>query len=107
MDVAPRSAFLAAVILPNERTAVMGMINVVKTFSSSVGPQITGLLAGRNLFWISFVTAGALKATYDLGVLAVFANHVSREDKAKAASEADAAARSADGNAEGHSAIPT
>lgn len=75
MDVAPRSAFLAAVVLPNERTAVMGTINVVKTFSQSIGPSITGILADRQLFWVSFVAAGALKATYDLGLLAVFWGH--------------------------------
>jgi MFS family permease len=97
MDVAPRSAFLAAVILPNERTAVMGLINVIKTSASSIGPFITGLLGDRDLFWISFVIAGSLKATYDLGVLAVFAGHVSREDKAKAAAQAEA---EANGNAE-------
>ena len=45
MDVAPRSAFLAAVILPTERTAVMGVINVVKTSAQSLGPFATGLLA--------------------------------------------------------------
>jgi MFS family permease len=92
MDVAPRSAFLAAVVLPNERTAVMGTINLVKTLASSVGPLITGVLADRGLFWISFVAAGSLKATYDLGLLAVFAGHVSREDKAKAAAQAEAEA---------------
>lgn len=97
MDVAPRSAFLAAVILPNERTAVMGLINVIKTSASSIGPSITGVLAERGLFWISFVIAGSLKATYDLGVLAVFAGHVSREDKAKAAAQAEA---EADGDAD-------
>lgn len=96
MDTAPRSAFLAAVILPNERTAIMGSLNVVKTFSSSIGPVITGLLVHRQLFWVSFVMAGALKATYDLGILAVFAGHVSREDKAKLQSEAEDAAARAD-----------
>lgn len=40
--------------------------------------------------------AGALKATYDLGILAVFAGHVSREDKAKLQSEAEDAAARAD-----------
>lgn len=69
----------------------MGMINVVKTFSSSIGPAITGILAKRDLFWISFVLAGSLKATYDLGVLAVFAGHVSREDKARLVAEAEEA----------------
>lgn len=75
MDVAPRSAFLAAVLLPNERTAVMGTINVVKTAAQSLGPLITGVLAGKGLFWVSFVLAGLLKASYDLGLLAVFKNY--------------------------------
>jgi MFS family permease len=80
MDVAPRSAFLAAVVLPHERTAVMGLINIVKTSAQSLGPLITGVLAGRNLFWVAFVAAGTLKATYDLGMLAVFAGHKTHED---------------------------
>lgn len=82
MDAAPRSAFLAAIVLPNERTAVMGIINVVKTFSQSLGPGITGVLFHRKLAWVPFVIAGSLKATYDLGMLAVFKGHVSQEDKA-------------------------
>jgi hypothetical protein len=83
MDVAPRSAFLAAVVLPHERTAVMGLINVVKTSSQALGPTITGILAQRDLFWIAFVTAGALKATYDLGMLAVFAGHKTHDERAE------------------------
>ena len=75
MDVAPRSAFLAAIVLPSERTAIMGLVNVVKTMAQSLGPLITGVLADRDLFWVSFVAAGSLKATYDLGLLAVFKNH--------------------------------
>ncbi len=81
MDVAPRSAFLAAVVLPNERTAVMGAINVVKTSAQSLGPTITGILAHHDLFWVAFVTAGSLKAAYDLGMLAVFAGHKTREER--------------------------
>ena len=80
MDVAPRSAFLAAAVLPNERTAVMGFLNVVKTSCQSLGPFITGILASNKMFWLSFVLAGSLKATYDLGMLAVFANHKPREE---------------------------
>ncbi|KAL7916295.1 major facilitator superfamily domain-containing protein [Trichoderma velutinum] len=75
MDVAPRAAFLAAVIKPSERTAIMGVINVVKTTGASLGPFLTGTLADHGLFWVAFVTAGCLKATYDLGMLAVFQNH--------------------------------
>lgn len=83
MDQAPRTAFIASVVHPHERTAVMGLINVVKTLGQSLGPLITGVLAGRNLFWVVFVSAGALKATYDLGILAVFASHVTHEDRAE------------------------
>ncbi|ELR06010.1 hypothetical protein VC83_03253 [Pseudogymnoascus destructans] len=81
MDVAPRSAFLAATILPNERTAIMGILNVVKTFTSGLGPGLTGVLFDHNLAWTVFVMAGSLKVIYDLGMLAVFKGHESREDK--------------------------
>jgi hypothetical protein len=73
MDTAPRSAFLSAIVLPGERTAVMGMINVVKTASQSLGPSITGVLAGKDLFWVAFLLAGCLKAVYDVGMLLTFA----------------------------------
>ena len=81
MDVAPRSAFLAAIVFPNERTATMGVINVVKTASQSIGPLITGLLVERNLFWVAFVMAGSLKASYDIGMLLLFAQHKPREEQ--------------------------
>ena len=75
MDVAPRSAFLATIILPRERTAVMGLINVLKTIAQGLGSLVTGTLVDRNFFWVAFVVAGSLKATYDLGVLALFKDH--------------------------------
>ncbi len=89
MDVAPRSAFLAAVVLPSERTAVMGTINVVKTSAQSLGPLITGVLASKNLFWVAFVTAGSLKAAYDLGMLAVFAGTKPREEQQREAEQCE------------------
>ena len=81
MDAAPGSAFLADVILPNERTVVIGAINVVKTCSSSIGPLITGVLADRGLFWIAFVLAGGFQAACDLGMLAVFLWKEKREEE--------------------------
>ena len=71
-----------AIVLPHERTAVMGTVNVVKTSSQSFGPLITGILATRNLFWVAFLIAGSLKATYDLGMLAVFVGYQTREERA-------------------------
>lgn len=73
MDVAPRSAFLAAALPKDQRTAIMGAINVVKTCTQSLGPLLTGVLAERRVFGLSFIIAGALKAVYDLGMLVCFA----------------------------------
>jgi predicted MFS family arabinose efflux permease len=76
MDQAPRSAFLSRVVLPEERTAVMGIVNILKTLSQSCGPWVTGLLAGHGQFWVAFVVAGSIKAAYDLGLLFFFAGKV-------------------------------
>ncbi|RDW75384.1 hypothetical protein BP6252_06526 [Coleophoma cylindrospora] len=81
MDSAPRTAFLAAVVLPHERTAVMGLLNVVRTSAQCIGPLISGVLAGKNAIGWAFVAAGCLKATYDMGMLAVFAGHKMREER--------------------------
>lgn len=82
MDQAPRQAFLSAVVLPNERTAVMGVLNVVKTLSQSGGPVATGWLGSLNKFWIAFVVAGSLKAGYDLTILKMFVGYKTQEDRA-------------------------
>ncbi|KAL8900090.1 MAG: hypothetical protein Q9207_005858 [Kuettlingeria erythrocarpa] len=81
MDQAPRQAFLAAAVLPSERTAVMGVVNVVRTLSQSGGPVVTGWLAGMKKFWVAFLVAGALKAGYDLAMLKLFLGYRSREDE--------------------------
>ena len=83
MDQAPRQAFLAAAVLPGERTAVMGISNVVKTLSQSIGPVVTGALAERSLFWVAFVTAGALKLFYDFLILAMFLGYKTIEERAE------------------------
>ncbi|KAL4955480.1 major facilitator superfamily domain-containing protein [Aspergillus filifer] len=72
MDVAPRSAFLAAVLPSDKRTAIMGSINVVKTSAQSLGPLVTGILAEKGFFGLSFCIAGSLKVVYDLGILGSF-----------------------------------
>lgn len=79
MDQAPRQAFLAAAVLPGERTAVMGVVNVIKTLAQSGGPTATGALAGNNKFWLVFLLAGGLKATYDLSMLWLFLGFKGRE----------------------------
>ncbi|PBP20336.1 major facilitator superfamily transporter [Diplocarpon rosae] len=74
MDQAPRAAFIAAVVQPGERTAIMGITSMLRTLASAAGPTVTGVLAGRERFWVAFVAAGALRIAYDLGLFALFVN---------------------------------
>ena len=83
MDIAPKAAFLSAVVLPEERTAVMGLISVVRTTSQSFGPVITGALSQRGSWWVTFGVAGVLKAVYDVGLLAGFRGYQAHEDRAE------------------------
>lgn len=80
MDIAPKAAFLSAVILPSERTAVMGFVNMVRTGSQSLGPVITGSMSQLGKGWAPFVAAGAMKAVYDLSLLGTFYRYKNRED---------------------------
>lgn len=74
MDQAPRAAFIAAVVKPEERTAVMGITSILRTLAAMIGPSITGLLASGDRFWIAFLAAGALRLAYDFGLYAMFVN---------------------------------
>ena len=42
MDVAPRQSFIAGIVLPIERTVMLGLVNVVKSLAASFGPLATG-----------------------------------------------------------------
>lgn len=72
MDQAPRSAFVAAAFLPEERTAVMGTLNLVRTIASAGGPLVTGYFHEREMWWAVFEVAALLKFFYDLGLLGMF-----------------------------------
>jgi MFS family permease len=72
MQQAPRSTFLSTIVRSDDRTTVMGVLNVVKTLAQSVGPYITGFLAGQGYFWVAFVAAGSLRVGYDVGLFAMF-----------------------------------
>ncbi|KAI1490947.1 major facilitator superfamily domain-containing protein [Biscogniauxia mediterranea] len=74
MDQAPRAAFIAAVVKPEERTAVNGITSTLRTLASTIGPSVTGILAGNDRFWIAFVVAGSLRIAYDLGLFVMFVN---------------------------------
>ncbi|EDK42712.1 conserved hypothetical protein [Lodderomyces elongisporus NRRL YB-4239] len=72
MDVAPKHVFLAALVPDEDRTAVFGFVNVVKTLAQIIGPSIVGVMTKNGLQWLTFIIAGSLKIVYDLGVLFTF-----------------------------------
>ncbi|KAL6704742.1 hypothetical protein ACN47E_007663 [Coniothyrium glycines] len=74
MDQAPRTAFIAAVVKPEERTGVMGITSMLRTLAMSVGPTITGLLSGNGAFWVAFLATGTCRIIYDLGLWVLFVN---------------------------------
>lgn len=75
MDVAPKHVFVATLVPDSERTAVFGWVNVIKTISQVLGPIFAGAFTQRGAQWITFVIASALKALYDLGLLATFVSY--------------------------------
>ncbi|KAL8243632.1 hypothetical protein R6Q59_009890 [Mikania micrantha] len=74
MDQAPRAAFIAAVVRPEERTACMGITTMVRISAAMLGPSITGGLAATNKFWIAYAVAGTCRLAYDFGLWALFVN---------------------------------
>ncbi|EJU03032.1 MFS general substrate transporter [Dacryopinax primogenitus] len=80
MDVAPRTALISQLVLGEERTSVMGILNTVRTLTQAVGPWLSGWLSEGGRLWISFVVAAVLKSSYDFGLLAMFWNARPREE---------------------------
>lgn len=74
MDQPPRSAFIAGVVRPDERTAAMGITTIVRTLAATTGPTVTGILAGQDNFWIAFIMAGTCRIAYDIGLYVLFVN---------------------------------
>lgn len=80
MDTAPRQAFLSMIVHANERTAVIGWINVIRTISQIPGSTITGYFTSKNKQWICFVISGSLKILYDFLIFTTFGlKNINRE----------------------------
>ena len=75
MDQAPRSAFIAAVVKPEERTAVMGITAMLRNLAAMCGPTVTGVLAEGDRFGLAFIAAGVCRLVYDFGLYALFVGY--------------------------------
>ncbi|KAF2034854.1 major facilitator superfamily MFS1 [Setomelanomma holmii] len=79
MDQAPRQAFLAAVMRPEERTAILGIVNIIKTIAQAGGIGTSGVLAAARSWRIMLGSAGLMKVSYDLLILWTFLHMPDRE----------------------------
>lgn len=75
MDVPARSAFVMAVVTPQERAAAASFTLVPKSLASAAAPVIGGALFAAGLLAIPLVACGALKIAYDLAIWQSFRKH--------------------------------
>ena len=66
MDVPTRQSYVAAVVLPNERTFASGITNLARNIFWAVGSSVAGFLMQNVAFSAPLVIGGGAKIGYDL-----------------------------------------
>jgi len=74
MDVPTRQSYVAAVVLPNERTFASGVANLVRNIFWAVGSSVAGFLMQNVAFSAPLVLGGGAKISYDLLLYRAFRN---------------------------------
>jgi predicted MFS family arabinose efflux permease len=72
MDVPTRQSYVAAVVLPNERTFASGVTNLARNVFWAVGSAVAGLLMHSVAFSAPLVIGGGTKIGYDLMLYRAF-----------------------------------
>ena len=72
MDVPTRSSYVVAVVTPPERAAAASITSVPRSLAAAVSPLLAGCLLTLSTFGWPLLLSGALKAVYDLLLLAMF-----------------------------------
>jgi MFS family permease len=72
MDVPARTSYVMAIVRPEERAAAASVTNVPRSLASALPPLAAGWMLDHSSFGWPLLVAGALKATYDLVLLALF-----------------------------------
>ena len=72
MDVPARTSYVMAVVTPGERAAAASVTNVPRSLASALPPLAAGWMLEHSTFGWPLLLAGALKASYDLLLLAMF-----------------------------------
>jgi predicted MFS family arabinose efflux permease len=74
MDVPTRQSYVMAIVKPEERSRVAGLINLPRSLTSAIGPTIAGFVMQFVGPSLPFVFAGGVKAVYDLALYFNFKN---------------------------------
>lgn len=72
MDVPARSAFVMAVVTPEERAAAANFTTVPSSLASALSPALGGALFATGWLAIPLVACGVLKIAYDLALWRAF-----------------------------------
>lgn len=72
MDVPTRQSYVAAIVLPHERTFALGATNVVRHMGWTAGPPLAGFAMATAGLAAPLVTGASLKIVYDLSLYAGF-----------------------------------
>ena len=75
MDAPARSAFVMAVVNPEERVAAASFTAVPKSLAAAAGPTIGGVLMAGGWLAAPLLACGILKIAYDLSLLLAFRRH--------------------------------
>jgi len=73
MDVPTRNSYVMAIVPPAERPAAASVTSVPRSLAQGLSPLLSGYLLGLSTFGWPLVIAGALKGTYDVLMLVMFA----------------------------------
>jgi MFS family permease len=74
MDVPTRQSYVAAIVLPNERTFASGIVNLARNIFWAVGSSVAGFLMQNVAFSAPLVIGGTAKISYDLLLYRAFRN---------------------------------
>ena len=74
MDVPTRQSYVAAVVLPSERTFASGIANLARNIFWAVGSSVAGFLMQNVAFSAPLVIGGGAKISYDLLLYRAFRN---------------------------------
>jgi MFS family permease len=74
LDVPTRQSYTMAIVEPDERASVAGLLSVSRNTGAALAPLFTGAILANPVYGWPFLLAGGLKVIYDLLIFAVFRN---------------------------------